>query len=106
MAIYATLVRFSAQEVTSMTNPRKSLEEGMKMAAEMGIKPIGTYATLGPYDLMLIFEAPDGKTAASMAMGFGAKWGGRSETWTLIPMEELVKLTKPAPKPSTRKPAR
>ena len=92
MPIYATLVRFSAQEVTSYTNPRKALEDGMKKATEMGIKVIGTYATLGPYDVMLIYEAPDEKVAASMAMDFGAKWGGRSETWTLIPTEELRKV--------------
>jgi uncharacterized protein with GYD domain len=92
MPIYATLARFTAQEVTSMANPRKALEEGMKMATGMGIKLIGTYATLGPHDVMLIYEAHDEKIAAGMAMGFSAKWGGRSETWTLIPVEELPKL--------------
>ena len=93
MPTYATLARFTAQEVTSMTNTRKALEEGAKMAAEIGIKLIGAYATLGPYDVMLIYEAPDEKVAAGMAMGFGAKWGGRPETWTLIPVEELPKIT-------------
>lgn len=93
MPTYATLVRLAAQEVTGMTNPRKALEEGLKMAAEMGIKPIGTYVTLGPYDIMLIYEAPDEKAAVAMAMGFGAKWGGRSETWTLLPLEQLAAFT-------------
>lgn len=92
MPTYATLVRFTAQELSSMADPQKALEEGMKMAAEMGIKPISTYATLGPYDMMLLYEAPDEKVAAGMAIGFGTKWGGRSETWTLIPMEEFAKL--------------
>lgn len=92
MPTYATLVRFTAQEVTSMTNTRNALEEGVKMATEMGIKLISAYATLGPYDVMLLYEAPDEKVAAGMVMGFGAKWGGRSETWTLIPVEELPKL--------------
>ncbi len=89
MPTYATLVKFSAQEVTRYGNPRKALEESTKIAAGMGIKLIGTYAILGPYDVMLIYEATDEKVAASMAMDFGAKWGGRSETWTLIPTEEL-----------------
>lgn len=92
MPIYATLVRFTAEEVTAMANTRKALEEGTKMATEMGIKLIGTYVTLGPYDVMLIYEAPDEKVAAGMAMGFGTKWGGRPETWTLIPVEELPKI--------------
>ena len=89
MATFATLVRFMAQEVTSYANPRKALEEGKKMAIQMGIRPIGSYVTLGPYDVMLIYEAPNERVAVDMAMTFGAKWGGRSETWTLIPTEEV-----------------
>lgn len=93
MPIYTTLVRFAAQEVTAYSNPRMALEEGVKMAEKRGIKLIGAYATLGPYDVMLIYDAPDEKAAASLAMDFGAKWGGRSETWTLIPTEELRKVS-------------
>ena len=94
MPTFATLVRFSAQEITSYANPRKALEEGEKLAVERGIKIIGSYATLGPYDVMLIYEANDEKIAANMAMDFGLKWGGRGETWTLIPVKELRTITK------------
>lgn len=101
MPVYATLVKFSAQEVTNMSNTRKALDEGKKAAAELGIKPLGAYATLGPYDMMLIYEATDEKAAVSMAMGFGAR-GGRAETWTLIPVEEMAKFV-PPPKTGTVK---
>jgi len=92
MPTYATLVRFTAHEETSYANPRQALEAGAKLAAAVGIKLIGSYATLGPYDVMLIYQAPDEKLAANMAMDFGLKWGGRAETWTLIPVEELRKI--------------
>ena len=92
MTTYATLVKLSAQEVTAMTNTREALEEGVKMAAKMGIKLIGTYATLSPYGVMLIYEAPNEEVAAGMVTGFSSKWGGQSETWTLIPVDELPKL--------------
>jgi uncharacterized protein with GYD domain len=94
MPTFATLVRFPAQEITSYANPRKALEEGVVLAAERGIKIIGSYATLGPYDVMLIYEAKDEKLAANLAMDFGLKWGGRGETWTLIPVRELRTITK------------
>lgn len=92
MTTYATLVKFSAQEVTAMTNTREALEEGVKTAAKIGIKLIGTYATLSPSGVMLIYEAPNEEVAAGMVTAFSAKWGGRSETWTLIPVDELPKL--------------
>jgi uncharacterized protein with GYD domain len=94
MPTYATLVRFNAHEETSYANPRQALEEGMMTATEKRIKLIGSYATLGPYDVMLIYEAPNEKVAANMAMDFGMKWGGRAETWTLIPAAQLRKVTK------------
>ncbi len=103
MPTYATLVRFSAQELTNMSNTIRALEEGAKTAAELGVKPIGAYATLGPYDVMIIYEAANEKAAVNMAMGFGTKWGGRAETWTVIPMDELIKPAKPARKPGTKK---
>jgi uncharacterized protein with GYD domain len=93
MPTYATLVKFSAQEVTAMTKTREALEEGVKMAAKTQIKLIGTYATLSPYGVMLIYEAPNEVVAASMVTGFSAKWGGQPETWTLIPLDELPKIS-------------
>ena len=92
MPAYATLVKFTTEGLRSIDDIGKAFEEGMKMAEQMGIKLIGAYATLGPNDMMLLYEAPDEKVAAGMAMTFATKWGGQSETWTLIPMEEFAKL--------------
>jgi uncharacterized protein with GYD domain len=88
---YATLVRFTAQSESSYANPRQALEEGMEIAEEKGIKMIGSYATLGPYDVMLIYEATDERVAANLAVDFGLKWSGRAETWTLIPAADFRK---------------
>ena len=51
---------------------------------------ISSYATLGTYDVLLIYDAPDEKAVVSMAINFSDKWGGRPETLTLIPVEELA----------------
>jgi uncharacterized protein with GYD domain len=65
----------------------------MKMAEQIGIKPIAQYGLLGPYDLMFIYEARDEKAAASNSLFQSAKRGGEMETWTAIPMQEFAKLT-------------
>jgi uncharacterized protein with GYD domain len=92
MPVYATVAKFTSQEVTSMSHVRKALDESTTQAREMGIKVINGYVTLGPYDMMLIYEAADEKAAAMLAMNFSSKWGGRPETWTLIPKEEFSKI--------------
>ena len=93
MPTYVTLVKVGAEGAKSMGDLRKGYEEGTKMAEQMGIKSIGAYGVLGPYDMMYIYEAPDEKVAAGSCMAQVAKWGGETETWTVIPMEEFIKLT-------------
>ena len=92
MPTYVTLVKSGAEGVKSMGDLRKGYEEGTKMAEQMGIKIIGAYGVLGPYDMMYIYEAPDEKVALGSSMAQVAKWGGETETWTVIPMEEFIKL--------------
>lgn len=92
MTVYATLIRMTAEEITGMTNAQKALNEADRVAAATGIKIIGSYATLGPYDVMLIYDAPNERVAANMSMSIMAKLGGHPETWTLIPASEIPKI--------------
>ena len=94
MATYVTLVKFTSEGLKSIGDFGKEWEEGTKRIAQMGIKTIGAYGLLGPYDMMFIYEAPDEKAAASIPLSFSSQKGGaQTETWTAIAMEEFVKLT-------------
>ena len=64
----------------------------VEASAHMGINVIGGYATLGPCDLMLLYDAPDETAAAGMAMAPDARTNAQAETWTLIPAEDFAKL--------------
>jgi len=92
MATFITLVKFSAETVKNMGDFGSVYEQGVNMGKQMGIKSIVAYATMGPYDAMFIYEAPDEKTAIGMVMSIATKQGGTTETWTAIPMEEFTKL--------------
>jgi uncharacterized protein with GYD domain len=92
MATYATLIKFTAEGLRRIGNFEKAYKRGTQMTAEMGIKHIRAYGMLGPYDLMLIYEASDEKVAAGVCVSMATELGGETETWTIIPMEEFVKL--------------
>lgn len=93
MPTYATLVKFTSEGLKSIGELGKAYEEGQKSAQQMGIKSIGAYATLGPYDMMFIYEAPNEQAAAGLCVSMATKWSGETETWTVIPMADFVKLT-------------
>jgi uncharacterized protein with GYD domain len=56
------------------------------------VKSLTSYALLGAYDFLHIFEAPDANTAtkvALLAQTFGA---GTTETMTAIPFDEFTTI--------------
>ena len=94
MKTYATLVKFTPQGIKHINNMQRAVAEETLAARKMGVKPIGSYATLGPYDLMLLYEAPDEQAATAMSLSFATKWSGTTESWTLIPMEQFSEIAK------------
>ncbi len=93
MATYVTLVKFTSEGLKNVADFGKVWGQGRKMAEQRGIKTIGAYGVLGPYDMMFIYEAPNEKVAASMPLSFAPRGYGQMETWTVIPIEEFTKLT-------------
>lgn len=53
------------------------------------IKSLTSYALLGPYDFLHIFEAPDANAAARVALLAQAFGAGTTETLTAIPFEDF-----------------
>lgn len=57
-------------------------------------KFIAHYALLGAYDYMDIYEAPDERTAAKVAMIGNACGAFQVETWTAIPDAHLIEIAR------------
>jgi len=78
--------------LTSLTSEGRKIEkespqrirEINKEIEAMGVRILAQYALLGPYDFLNIFEAPDNKTIAKVAMTLGSK--GTLQTMTMAAM--------------------
>ena len=57
-----------------------------------GIRFHSVFATLGQYDFIIIFEAPDEKTALKWAIPWGEFC--ESQTMSAVPYEEALQLLK------------
>jgi uncharacterized protein with GYD domain len=72
---------------------KKSIAEASRVierANKEGAKFLNIYYTLGRYDVVAIFEAPDEKTVMRMAMSLGDIES--TETLVAVPREEAIKL--------------
>ena len=93
MTTYVTLVRFTSEGSNSIVDFGKAWEEAGQHIAGLGIKVVAAYGLLGPYDMMIVYQAADQKSAAKLPLSLASFEGGiKTETWTTIPLEEFVKL--------------
>ena len=80
-------------------NPKAFEEIGRQLGEKIragcpGVKWLGHYALLGPYDFLDIYEAPNEEVAAKVSLitlSFGVS---SAESWTAIPYDRFVELAK------------
>jgi uncharacterized protein with GYD domain len=94
MAMYMTMVRFTHQEARGISNFCKEWQDSAKRIEGLGIKLLGSYGILGPYDMAFVYEAPDEEKAAGVPLSISYLDPGiQTETWTVIPMEEFAAIS-------------
>jgi uncharacterized protein with GYD domain len=94
MATYVVLTRLTPESVKS-PGDLKRLERAV--AERIGkdcpqAKWVASYAILGPYDYLDLFEAPDEATAARVVMIIRSFGHAATETWTALPWERFKAL--------------
>ena len=92
MAIYVVLSKVSPD---AFHQPSEFKELAQKVRAEIqsqcpGVKWRDSYALLGRYDVVDVFEAPDEKTAAKVAMIIRAHGRSVTETFLATPWKEFL----------------
>jgi uncharacterized protein with GYD domain len=94
MAMYMTMVKFTHQEARGISNFCKEWQDSAKRIEGLGIKLLGTYGILGPYDMAFIYEAPGEEKAAGVPLSISYLDPGiQTETWTVIPMDEFASIS-------------
>ena len=94
MAHYVTLMRFTTQGFAGLPKWRERIEEGERVITEAGGTMVGVYVTLGRYDVVEIFEAPDDDVAIEILMKlnrYGAEHTETLRAFTRAEAEEIVR---------------
>ncbi len=94
VAIFMMLSRFSPHsvgDIKSLARLDTQLDRQLR-AEHPRVKRLASYALLGDYDFLNIFEAPDATTAAQVALLLQAMGMGTTQTLTAIPFHEFREL--------------
>jgi uncharacterized protein with GYD domain len=107
MALYMYQIAYSAESLAAqIKEPQDRLAVNTPVLEAMGAKLlIGGYP-LGEYDALIVYEAPDDTTAASIALAVGAGGAVRqAKTTRLLTGQEWIESLRKA-QGSTYRPAR
>jgi uncharacterized protein with GYD domain len=94
MMRYVTLYQFTDQGIRSVKDSPARLRAAIKKADSIGLKIVASYYTQGPYDLVVISEAPDEKTATAFALSTAAQGNVRSTTMRAHDPDEFEAIVK------------
>ena len=80
MATFVSTIRFTEQGIKAIKETTKRAASIKAAAKKMGVKVNNIFWTLGAFDGLLIFEAPDDETATAFMLHLGMK--GNVQTTT------------------------
>jgi len=92
VAHYISLMRWTSQGLAGLPGWRERVEEGERTIQEAGGRLVGVYVTLGRYDVVEIFEAPDDETAAEVILKLQRHGAEHTETLRAFTREEAEEI--------------
>jgi uncharacterized protein with GYD domain len=89
---YVSLMRWTSQGLAGLPAWRERVEEGERIIEASGGTLTGVYVTLGRYDVVEIFEAPDDETAAGIILKLQRYGAEHTETLRAFTREEAERI--------------
>lgn len=80
MATFISTIRFTEQGLRTIKETTKRAASIKAASRKMGVKVTNVFWTLGTYDGLLIFEAPDDETATALMLHVGTNGNVKTTT--------------------------
>lgn len=98
MATFITTLQFTEQGIKAVRDTCKRAAAFKTTAEKLGIKVTGEYWTLGTFDGVIVFEAPDEATATAAMLHLSSQGNLRTQTVRALDTAEMQKVLGLLPK--------
>jgi uncharacterized protein with GYD domain len=98
MATFITTLHFTEQGLKAVRDTCNRAAAFKSAAEKLGIKVSGEYWTLGAFDGVIVFEAPDEATATAAMLYLSALGNLRTQTARAFDAAEMQKILSLLPK--------
>lgn len=92
MATYIALTSFTDQGIRNVKETTKRADAVKDAAKKFGVTAREFYWTLGNYDLIVIFDAPDAASMMALEMSIGMSGNVRTHTLQALSRDEMGKI--------------
>jgi uncharacterized protein with GYD domain len=89
MVIYIVLNNFTDQGIRTLKDTTKRADAIREMSKKFGVTVKELYWTLGNYDIVELFEAPDDASMAALLASIGALGNVRTQTLRAFSQAEM-----------------
>jgi uncharacterized protein with GYD domain len=90
MATYIVLASFTDQGIRAVKDTTKRSDQVKDLAKKFGATVKEIYWTLGSYDVVAIFDAPDEKSMTALGLAIGNQGFVRTQTMRAFSKEEIA----------------
>jgi uncharacterized protein with GYD domain len=80
MATFISTIKFTQQGIQTIKDTCTRANTFRSAAKKMGVKVLDVYWTLGPFDGLLVFDAPDEETATAAMLSLGSLGNVHTQT--------------------------
>ena len=94
MPIYVVLGNFTQKRIETIKNLPEGIKDATKVFKSFGVKVKELVFTLGRYDVVAIFEAPNEEAVTKALLSWGSQGLLRTETLTGFTPEKMIELVK------------
>src|SRR5438105_14593322 len=89
MATYIGLIQFTDQGIRNVKDTVKRGDAAIAEAEKMGMKVVEEFWTMGAYDAVVLFEAPDDETMSAFMLKIASLGNVKSHTLRAFSRREL-----------------
>jgi uncharacterized protein with GYD domain len=98
VATFITTIQFTDQGEQNIQETTKRAASFKATAKKLGVKVLGQYWTLGDFDGVLVYEAPDEETATALMLHLGSLDNVHTSTVRAFVASEMEKILAKLPK--------
>ena len=97
MPTYISLAHLTDQGVRTMKDLAQRLQNADQTFERLGARLRDVYLCLGPYDYVVIADAPDDETIARVALAIAGQGNVRTQTFRAFDRAEALRLVEGLP---------